>query len=83
MYFVKPLFFEFEPIKIANVSENGNFANDLARFIALYEKQCLQEILGACLYKELIESLFDFNVLINIDVFSKRRLAHQCRELFY
>jgi len=56
MYFVKPLFFEFEPIKITNVSENGNVSNDLARFIALYEKQCLQEVLGACLYKELIDS---------------------------
>ncbi len=56
MYFVKPIFYVYEPIKIANVSENGAIANDLARFIALYEKQCLMEILGACLYKELIDS---------------------------
>lgn len=56
MYFVKPLFFEFEPIKIANVTENGSLNIELARFIALYEKQCLLEILGECLYKELIDS---------------------------
>lgn len=56
MYFVKPLFFEFEPIKIAGVSENGSLANDLSRFIALYERQCLEEILGSCLSKELFDS---------------------------
>lgn len=56
MYFVKPIFFEFEPIKIANITEPGSLKIELARFIALYEKQCLLEILGECLYKELIES---------------------------
>ncbi len=56
MYFVKPIFFEFEPVKIANVAENGSLKTELARFIALYEKQCLMDILGECLYKELIDS---------------------------
>lgn len=56
MYFVNPLMFEFEPTKIANVSENGNVANDLARFIAEYEKKCLIEVLGSCLTKDLIDS---------------------------
>lgn len=56
MYFVKPIFFEFEPVKISNVTENGSVKTELARFIALYEKQCLLDILGECLYKELIDS---------------------------
>lgn len=56
MYFVKPLMFEFEPLKIANVNQSGDVAKDLYRFIALYEKQCLEELLGACLSKELFDS---------------------------
>lgn len=57
MYFVKPLFFEFEPIKIANVSENGALPAELSRSIALYEKLCLIEVLGVELYTEVINSL--------------------------
>lgn len=56
MLFTDPLFFEFEPIKIANVSGNGNVAADLSRFIGIYEKQCLIEILGPCLYKDVMDS---------------------------
>ncbi len=67
MYFVKPIFFEFEPVKIANVAENGSLKTELARFIALYEKQCLLEILGECLYKELIDS---FELLENATEFT-------------
>lgn len=59
MIFVKPLFFEFEPIKIANVSENGNVQLDLSIFIGIYEKKCLIEVLGLELYQELAAS-FDF-----------------------
>lgn len=57
MYFVKPLFFEFEPVKIANVTENGSLPAELLRFIALYEKQCLIEVLGESLFKEVIDSM--------------------------
>lgn len=56
MYFVKPLFFEFEPLKIANVTENGSLPSELLRFIALYEKQCLIETLGESLFKEVVDS---------------------------
>lgn len=56
MYFVNPLMFEFEPIKIANVTQSGDVSKDLARFIAIYEKQCLEELLGPCLAKELFDS---------------------------
>lgn len=57
MYFVKPLFFEFEPVKIANVTENGSLPAELLRFIALYEKQCLIEVLGESLFTEVIDSM--------------------------
>jgi hypothetical protein len=56
MYFVNPLMFEYEPIKIANIAENGDIKNTISRFIAIYEKQCLVELLGECLAKELIDS---------------------------
>jgi len=59
MIFINPLFFEFEPIKIANVSENGNVNQDVARFIGIYEKKCLIEVLGQCLYDE-IQNSYDF-----------------------
>lgn len=60
MIFVSPLFFEFEPIKIANVSENGGVFMELSRFISSYEKKCLVEILGVQLYEELAAS-FEFS----------------------
>lgn len=56
MYFVKPLFFEFEPVKIANVNELGSLPAELLRFIALYEKQCLIDVLGESLYTDVINS---------------------------
>lgn len=56
MIFVNPTHFEYEPYKIANINENGDAKLNLARFIAVYEKQCLIQILGHCLYKELFES---------------------------
>ena len=56
MYFVNPLMFEYEPIKIANVTQSGDVAKDLVRFIAIYERQCLEELLGPCLAKELLDS---------------------------
>lgn len=56
MNFINPLFFEFEPLKIANVSENGSGQLELNRFIGQYEKQCLREVLGDILAKELNDS---------------------------
>lgn len=67
MYFTTPLFYEFEPRKVANVTENGNVANDFARFDAVCEMQCLNDVLGACLTKELIES---FELLSGATVFT-------------
>jgi hypothetical protein len=57
MLFITPSFFEFEPYKIANVTEIGDVANELSRFIGIYEKQCLLDLLGECLYKEVVDSL--------------------------
>lgn len=57
MHFINPDFFDYDPTKIANISENGDVRNDLSRFIGRYEKQCLIEVLGQCLYKEVIDSL--------------------------
>lgn len=65
MIFVKPSMFEFEPLKIANVADNGSVSNDLSRFITLYERQCLEELLGACLAKELIDS-FELTEVDNV-----------------
>ncbi|MEC4050594.1 hypothetical protein OX284_014235 [Flavobacterium sp. SUN046] len=65
MIFVKPLMFEFEPNKVANVTDNGNVASSLSRFITLYERQCLNEILGACLAKELVDS-FELTEVNNV-----------------
>ena len=56
MQFITPLFFEFEPIKIANVCENGSLQLEVSRFIGQYEKQCLIDVLGDCLAKELADS---------------------------
>ena len=63
MIFVKPIMYEFEPIKIANVVENGDVNIEVVRFIALYERQCLDLILGKCLAKDLVES-FEFDPLL-------------------
>jgi len=60
--------FEFEPIKIANISENGNVAKEFARFDALYERQCLEEILGSCLAKELFDS-FELTEVDNVKAY--------------
>lgn len=68
MYFVNPLMFEFEPVKIANVTQSGDVAKDLARFIAIYEKQCLEELLGSCLAKELLDS-FELTTVDNIKAY--------------
>lgn len=57
MYFINPLFFEFEPVKIPSIAENGSARIELARFIGIYEKECLIKVLGSCLYKEVIDSL--------------------------
>ena len=56
MIFIDPLFFEFEPVKIANIFDNGDVKADVARFIGIYEKQCLKDVLGECLYKEVQDS---------------------------
>jgi hypothetical protein len=56
MLFITPALFEFEPVKIHGVSDNGSLKLELARFIGIYEKQCLIEVLGACLYKEIQDS---------------------------
>lgn len=56
MNFITPLFFEFEPLKIANVTENGSGQLEVNRFIGQYEKQCLREVLGDSLAKELNDS---------------------------
>lgn len=56
MIFINPDFFEHEPVKIANVFDNGDVQKDVARFIGTYEKQCLLLIFGACLYKEIQDS---------------------------
>lgn len=56
MIFVNPSFFENEPRKIANISENGDVRNDVARFIGQYEKECLQSVLGECLYNDVKNS---------------------------
>lgn len=56
MIFITPLFFEFEPIKIANVAENGSVQLEVSRFIGQYEKKCLTEVLGECLATELNNS---------------------------
>lgn len=56
MLYTTPDFFEFEPLLIANVMDTGTVKQDVARFIGKYEKQCLLEILGACLYKEIQDS---------------------------
>jgi len=56
MNFITPSFFEFEPLKIANVTENGSGRLEVARFIGQYEKQCLREVLGESLAKELDDS---------------------------
>jgi len=56
MYFITPSFFEFEPLKIANVTENGGSQLEVSRFIGQYEKQCLREVLGDSLAKELNDS---------------------------
>ena len=63
MIFVKPIMYEFEPIKIANVIENGDVNIEVIRFIALYERQCLDLIFGKCLAKELVES-FEFDLFL-------------------
>lgn len=57
MHFIDPDYFEYEPTKISNIPENGDVRDSLARFIGKYEKQCLIEVLGECLYKEVIDSL--------------------------
>lgn len=57
MLFVNHLFFEFEPYKIANVSESGDVRSEVARIIGIYEKRCLLELLGECLYTDLVGSL--------------------------
>ena len=59
MNFITPSFFEFEPLKIANVTENGGGQLEVSRFIGQYEKQCLREVLGDVLAKELNDS-FEF-----------------------
>lgn len=59
MLFVTPDYFEFEPLMIANANENGDVKKQLVRFIAQYEKQCLVDVLGACLYKE-VQDAFTF-----------------------
>lgn len=56
MYFITPSFFEFEPLKIANVTENGSGQLEVSRFIGQYEKQCLREVFGDSLAKELNDS---------------------------
>lgn len=56
MNFITPLYFEFEPLKIANVAENGSGQLEVNRFIGQYEKQCLREVLGDSLAKELNDS---------------------------
>ena len=56
MLFVTPYFFEYEPVKIANVADSGDVRRIVSRAIGIYEKQCLIEILGDCLYKELLDS---------------------------
>ena len=48
--------FRFEPIKIANISDSGDIQLDFKRFISLYEKKCLVEVLGECLYKDIQDS---------------------------
>lgn len=56
MFIVKPIFFEFDPIKIANVTANGSLLLAVSRSIALYEKQCFDELFGRVLSKELQNS---------------------------
>lgn len=56
MNFITPIFFEFEPLQIANVLENGSQQTEVNRFIGQYEKQCLIEVLGPELAKELNDS---------------------------
>jgi len=74
MYFVNPLMFEFEPIKIANVTQSGDVAKDLSRFIAIYERQCLEELLGSCLAKELFDS-FELTTVDNVKAYRLKDAA--------
>lgn len=74
MYFIKPLFFEFEPVKIANVNESGSLPSELLRFIALYEKNCLVEVLGDALYSEVIAS---FELLTGATAYTLKSTATQ------
>lgn len=65
MYFVKPSMFEFEPNKIANVTQSGDVSKELARTIARYERQRLEGLLGASLTKELFDS-FELTTVANV-----------------
>jgi len=56
MLFITPDMFEYEPVQIANVLENGDKKTAVIRFIATYEKRGLVELLGDCLTKELYDS---------------------------
>jgi hypothetical protein len=56
MNFITTSFFEFEPLQIANVTENGSVQIEVNRFIGQYEKQCLIDVLGPELAKELNDS---------------------------
>jgi hypothetical protein len=66
MNYITPLFFEFEPLQIANVTENGSTQLEVNRFIGRYEKQCLRDVLGDVLAKELNDS---YEIVNNAFVF--------------
>ncbi len=56
MLFVTPIQFEEEPNKISNGNAMGGLQGILTRGIAKYEKQCLKEVFGSLLAKELRDS---------------------------
>jgi hypothetical protein len=56
MLIVKPIFFEFEPVKIANATANGALLIAVSRSIVFYEKQCFDLLFGSVLSKEIVES---------------------------